>query len=526
MKIVYSYWSAPFDSRWPYFEKFVDGDKEAAIFNCLLLSVLYAKKWGFRVELVTDLHGEEKLKEVPFDHVSTELELLAGSKKSWVQGKIMAIALQKEPFIHMDWDVLLLKKEIANTLKNFKTDLLVQSVDRKELFGPGYEQQLTELNWHLDHTQFYVNGIHKIYKYGFNCGVMGFNSMKLKDEFVDSFIKCWRITENKMRGDMSLAIEQGLLYAIVEAGPYTFDTIIGNGKRAAEKTGYTHLVYFSKYAESIQTKIKGRIKNEFPKYQYLVEPTPKKLKKVMLSLCTVAMNRLEHVMKTLKNNYELIKPYEGAIDIHFLDYNSVDGLEDYLFAQKWFLDGIKSGIIHFYKNYDATVYHRTLPKNKAHYLAKGQYLVNVDADNYINTGYLEFILNHIRHSRNFFIRPDKAVFSDAYGRILMAKEDFLELEGYNLEFSTYGFEDGEMAARLKLLGKTQVLAPAHLLDDCIRHDDSMRVEDKSKTDNLTLILERSDKKNKQTTIQKYPNKDRTLECKVYKLDKNRTKNKV
>lgn len=526
-KIVYSYWSAPLESRWSnYIKGLSKEDNKKAIFNCLLLSVLYAKKWGFRIELITDLYGEKQFKDFPFDKISTELEFLTFKGKSWVQGKVLAIALQNEPFIHLDWDVFLLKKEVVFTLKSFKEDLLVQSVDTDELFVNNYRELLTNLHWHMDFTPYHIKGLHKTHKKAFNCGVMGFNNMKLKNEFVNSFIKCCSVSEAEIVTDMSLIVEQGLLYAIVEASGYSFNTILGKHKPSAKQIGYTHLVYLSKYSEKNQTKIKQRIQKEFSAYYSLIEPKKEDLKnEVLLSLCTVAMNRLEHVIRTLKHNYNLVKTFNGIIDIHFLDYNSIDGLEDYLFAKDWFIEGINSKLIHYYKEYSATVYHRTLPKNKVHELASGLYLVNIDADNFVSKAYLEFVLNHIKYSENFFIRPHKYEKSDGFGRILLKKEDFVALGGYNLKFRTYGFEDSEIVARLKLLGKTQITAPVHICNGNIKHSDMLRIEDKREQGDVTSILKKSELSNKQTTVELYPNqKIKVVPLKVFRLDK--TKNKL
>jgi hypothetical protein len=527
-KIVYSYWSTPLKSRWSnLLQDYSPEYQEEVVFNCLLLSVLQAKKWGFRVELVTDVYGENKLNKIPFDRISTELEFLPDSSNSWVQGKLLAIALQNEPFIHLDWDVFLLKNEVVDVLKNFKEDLLVQSVDGDELFINNYRTLLYRLAQDMDYTQYHIPGLHKLHKKGFNCGVMGFNNMTLKNEFVNNFTRCLQKTESDFVEDMSLVIEQGLLYSLVESKGYTYQTILGLDKPSADEIGYTHLIYLSKYSQKNQDKIKEKIKSEFPDYAQLVTPKEEtETDSPILSLCTVVMNRFDHLVKTLKHNYELIKPYKGKINIHLLDYNSTDGLEEFLYSQDWFVRGLKRKLIHFYKNYDADKDHRTLPKNVVHENADGQYVVNVDADNYVKKSYLEFVLEQIKESRDFFIRPEQKSEPDSYGRILLKKSDFSKLKGYNLGIQTWGFEDSEFIARLKLLGKTQILAPQEICGGNIMHGNEMRIDSDSRFD-IPYKLDYSLKKNRQVTVELHPNQSiRIPSVKFFKLDENQKKEQI
>ncbi len=139
MKLVYSFWSKPLKERWKQFRANAEfEDVEQSTINCLTLSVLSAKKMGFRCELVTDLQAYHYLKHLPFDKISTELTLIDYNGQTWVEGKIAAMAIQKEPFIHIDWDVILRKRKVADILKNFNEDLIVQSIDENAEFDRIY----------------------------------------------------------------------------------------------------------------------------------------------------------------------------------------------------------------------------------------------------------------------------------------------------------------------------------------------------------------------------------------------------
>lgn len=524
MKLVYSLWSKPINDRWAKYRKGVELENlwDSSI-NCLRLSILYAKKWGFEIEVVTDLQGEESLYELPIDKISTDLEHLSYNGKTWVEGKIYAMSKQNEPFIHIDWDVFLIKSEVAKILKGFKEDVIVQSVDEKSQFEEYFTEAQTTFAWYLDYEPYHIPGFHKLHDKAFNCGIVGFNDMELKDEYCKAFTKCLKVSKN-FEVDTSIIIEQYLLYALVEAKKRSFKTLLPQREfnQTASRIGYTHLIYLSKYQKEVQERVKQRIKNEFPEKGFLVaEKTRPILGEVKLSLCTVVMNRKKHLLSTLKENYENARYFNGDVDIHILDYNSTDGLKGELFRCQWFVKGIDEGIIHYYRNHDAKKYHRTLPKNVIHRLAKGDYEVNIDADNFVSKPYLHFCLNHIEQDDRFFIRPDREAERDTFGRILLKREDFLRLGGYNLSFSTYGFEDGELAARLKLLGRTQFLAPAHTCMKVINHDDTLRIEDKNVVFGIKRRLKESEMRNKQHTVVPFPNIGKTIECVVYKIDKDK-----
>lgn len=106
MKIIQSFWSKPLLRRnrvtaagWP--------DRRSFYFSCALSALLLKKHCG-GVELVTDAFGYELLVErmaLPYDRTVTALDALRRYCASlWAVGKILAYALQRESFIHADFD--------------------------------------------------------------------------------------------------------------------------------------------------------------------------------------------------------------------------------------------------------------------------------------------------------------------------------------------------------------------------------------------------------------------------------------
>jgi hypothetical protein len=96
MKIIYSHWQASN-------HKFCD--KEMAI-----MSNNYVKKLGYKTCLYTDKIGHDLLSDIDYDEIIIFDELLLSqfNKRIWSLGKILAMRLTQEPFIHLDFDFFLL----------------------------------------------------------------------------------------------------------------------------------------------------------------------------------------------------------------------------------------------------------------------------------------------------------------------------------------------------------------------------------------------------------------------------------
>jgi len=99
MNVAMSYWTRGGKSRLSHYD-----------INMHQLSLHYALKHYGKVHLYTDEEGAERLKELPFTSVSTELKDLPKVNTYWSLGKIYAYKLladKKQPFLHLDSDVFL-----------------------------------------------------------------------------------------------------------------------------------------------------------------------------------------------------------------------------------------------------------------------------------------------------------------------------------------------------------------------------------------------------------------------------------
>jgi hypothetical protein len=98
MKIIYSHWKSG---------SHLFCNKEMA-----RLSLESVKKIGYKTCLYTDIAGYDLLSDVAYDEIIIfdEEILKSFNPKIWSLGKILAMSLAQEPFIHLDFDFFLFKK--------------------------------------------------------------------------------------------------------------------------------------------------------------------------------------------------------------------------------------------------------------------------------------------------------------------------------------------------------------------------------------------------------------------------------
>lgn len=208
-----------------------------------------------------------------------------------------------------------------------------------------------------------------------------------------------------------------------------------------------------------------------------------------ISFCTVCMNRLDHLKKTLPDNIANNGEYEN-LQFVLLDYNSTDGLEEWVRSSM--KDYIESGRLVYYKTFEPMNFHRSHSRNLAFKLAAGEILCNIDADNYTGKGFASYINMSFRGEDNIFLsalQPSrKIVKNDVLGRICVRAVDFKAVHGYDELFSGYGFEDYDIIQRLEMNGITRRLIDLPNYLKAITHGDSDRIKHEFSMKNLRIVL--------------------------------------
>jgi len=164
-----------------------------------------------------------------------------------------------------------------------------------------------------------------------------------------------------------------------------------------------------------------------------------------ISICTTCMNRLDDLKITLPKNIEDNSDYP-EVEFVVLDYNSSDGLADWIKSDMQ--SYIDKGILNFYRTEEPKTYSMAHSRNVAFKLAQGHIVNNVDADNFTNKGFANY-LNLLAHQV-----PEKAVFAKGKrmlrGRLGFYKNEFIDLLGGYSEMellSAYGHDDHDLLHR-------------------------------------------------------------------------------
>jgi predicted glycosyltransferase involved in capsule biosynthesis len=194
-----------------------------------------------------------------------------------------------------------------------------------------------------------------------------------------------------------------------------------------------------------------------------------------ISFCTVVLNRIENLKKTLPHNLSVIKFIENA-KIILIDYGSTDGVDEYI--RNSMSDYIENGKLVFYKTVDTKDrYWHAHCKNISHTLSDSDIVSCCDGDSYLTTEYVNFVMKNI--SENVVV--DAMTSYGLTGYISLMKKDFDRIGGYDEEYTVYGSEDIDIVKRCKMIGMKNIRCPAYYLKT-EKHGDSDRTKNQKVTD--------------------------------------------
>jgi hypothetical protein len=172
--------------------------------------------------------------------------------------------------------------------------------------------------------------------------------------------------------------------------------------------------------------------------------------KMKISYCTTCKGRLWQLKQTLPENLKLL---DEDSEIVLLDYQSPDGLKEYIFEN--FMEALQNGKLKYFQMVDDYAFTSAYAKNVVHRLATGDILFNLDADNYIYEG-LEYELRKLTDNQIFL--PLLGYENEGIlGRVGYTKNVFYELNGYDETIVGMKGDDGELrikAHQLKLFPVT------------------------------------------------------------------------
>lgn len=182
----------------------------------------------------------------------------------------------------------------------------------------------------------------------------------------------------------------------------------------------------------------------------------------MISFCVTCRNRLWQLKQTLAHN---VASVGAEHEISLVDYGSTDGMAEWVWSN--FADAIAAGRLRFFQVTNPVHWSSPRAKNLAHRISTGDYLFNLDADNWIDAADVELVgkaqaLRLPCHQVTRASRNGKPVIvgDGTFGRIGMPRAMFMELGGYDESMLPMGGQDINLLERLKLLGHKIANLPA------------------------------------------------------------------
>lgn len=258
-RIIYSLSAYPLcNNRW------YQGNKLKETIYMTALSVLYSHLWYEDIELYVDEEAYKFLHMLPCRVTTIEVEK---EKDLWMKSKIHAIGQQTKPFVHLDTDVFITKKI------NFDFEHCL--LERKEGgYHYHYKKQVDFFSAYATHLPHWNNDL----GYSFSCGVLGFNAMSLKDEFIQAYYALEDIYLSqksayaplKEQGfEPCIVIEQYNLACLLQSKRVKPELLIKGRNlkqqsKISKKLGYNHLYGVSKYRKYITNEIEYQLFKIFP----------------------------------------------------------------------------------------------------------------------------------------------------------------------------------------------------------------------------------------------------------------------
>ena len=186
-------------------------------------------------------------------------------------------------------------------------------------------------------------------------------------------------------------------------------------------------------------------------------------------------------MQTLPRNLTDNASYPDCkfIVVGYASSGAHDELINYLHTSC--ADAIDSGRLTFYNYPDIGPFRMAHAKNMAHRLGLREgadILVNLDADNFTQSGYADYIADQFSLNPNIFlwagvVQGKGKRFRGCSGRIVMTSSAFLKSGGYDERFDIWGPDDRDITARLQRLGYFAKEADQSYLES-VPHTDAVR----------------------------------------------------
>jgi hypothetical protein len=261
LRLCHSFWTRPFA------EGGKDGGQDVPVRRRLAsnvwlyaLSAVFARLSGAEIVLHTDTAGKNLLGFIPYNRVYLTLDSHDYDPRFWASGKITAQEAEPPGSIHIDGDVFIKSKNTVDTGRFAGSDLIVQSVESAggSLYGAAIDGARDVLKTRDP-------GLFAIFDPGrwaaYNCGVVGFNNQRLKDDYTAGYKRLYELLRNDGPYQNvpcpDLALEQAWLHRIAARHDSNVYCLIGpdNNSGDAKRIRFTHLIGQAKYDAGVIARV-------------------------------------------------------------------------------------------------------------------------------------------------------------------------------------------------------------------------------------------------------------------------------
>lgn len=191
-----------------------------------------------------------------------------------------------------------------------------------------------------------------------------------------------------------------------------------------------------------------------------------------ISYCTSVKNRFEFLQQTLPKNMD---DCAGDAQVQFvvLNYNCPDPRTDQ-WIESSFQNEMATGRLIYAKIFDAPDFNFPHARNVCFRLATHELCCNVDADNFIGSGFSRFLRRAMSREGRFVHGPRDG--RGLRGRIGFRKDDWLDIRGYDERFVGRLPEDRNLIDRLTLKGLISVEIADESFCRALQHSEASRYE--------------------------------------------------
>lgn len=188
----------------------------------------------------------------------------------WTQSKLSTIRSIKDPFLHIDCDIIFNKKINLDLAKNY--NVFVERIEDKYTFE-WYKKgilYIEEMKNYFNNNAFKEINMTNLYwniytEFAYNCGIIGFNDIKEKQLYVDFYDELENLYTNGLHlkpyyEQIFVVLEQYSLSCFTDKQNLSVGTLLpGNDlltqSEYAKKIGYVHLFGNGKFLSSNILKI-------------------------------------------------------------------------------------------------------------------------------------------------------------------------------------------------------------------------------------------------------------------------------